>query len=62
MFPEIKDQEAQLIEPMQQEVLRLTNTFWVSFYIGKQIYDKKYIVALHNELMISTWLNPVLCL
>lgn len=33
----------QLIEPIQPEVFALSNQYWVSFYIDKVLYDKKYI-------------------
>jgi hypothetical protein len=32
-----------VIEPIQKEVLHLTNEYWVSYYVGNEIYDKKYI-------------------
>jgi len=31
------------IEPVSSEVFGLNNEFWVSFYINKKMYDKKYI-------------------
>ena len=31
------------IEPIQSAVFHLTNEYWVSYYIDRQIYDKKYI-------------------
>ena len=31
------------IEPIISDVFGLNNEYWVSFYIGKEIYDKKYI-------------------
>lgn len=31
------------IEPITSEVFGLNNEFWVSFYINKKMYDKKYI-------------------
>ena len=31
------------IEPVIQEVLGLNNEYWVSFYIDKQIFDKRYV-------------------
>jgi len=31
------------IEPIMTNVFGLTNEFWVSFYLNKNIYDKKYI-------------------
>ncbi|HNM26709.1 MAG TPA: hypothetical protein PKL15_14815, partial [Saprospiraceae bacterium] len=30
------------IEPVQKSVLTLANEYWVSFYIDRNIYDKKY--------------------
>ena len=32
-----------LIEPIDPALFKLANEFWVSFYIGNQIYDKKYV-------------------
>ncbi|PCJ87495.1 MAG: hypothetical protein COA57_04790 [Flavobacteriales bacterium] len=31
------------IEPIMENLFGLSNEFWVSFYIGKTIYDKKYV-------------------
>lgn len=31
------------VEPLVPDVLGLNNEFWVSFYLDKQIYDKKYV-------------------
>ena len=31
------------IEPIMPELFSLNNEYWVSFYIGSTIYDKKYI-------------------
>lgn len=31
------------IEPIMENVFGLNNEYWVSFYIGKTIYDKKFI-------------------
>jgi len=35
--------DIRLIEPIQKEVFGLNNEYWVSFYIGQNIYDKKFI-------------------
>ena len=32
-----------MIEPIMPDVFGLSNEFWVSFYLHKNIYDKKYI-------------------
>ncbi len=31
------------IEPILEDLFGLTNEFWVSFFLEKQMYDKKYI-------------------
>lgn len=32
-----------LIEPIDPAVFHLNNEYWVSYYIGKQIYDKRFV-------------------
>lgn len=32
-----------LIEPLDDKVLHLNNEYWVSYYIGSQIYDKRFV-------------------
>ena len=34
---------AMLIEPIQEEVFGLNNEYWVSFYVNKVMFDKKYL-------------------
>ncbi len=31
------------IEPVMPDVFELNNEYWVSFYVGKQIHDKKFV-------------------
>ncbi len=33
------------VEAIQEEVFHLSNEFFVSYYIGRQIFDKKFIFA-----------------
>ncbi len=40
---EVKAQSFKKIEPIVENVFGLNNEFWVSFYINKVMYDKKYI-------------------
>ncbi len=35
--------DIRLIEPIQKDVFGLNNEYWVSFYIGQNIFDKKFI-------------------
>ena len=32
-----------MVEAIQKKVFGLNNEYWVSFYIGKEIFDKKFI-------------------
>jgi hypothetical protein len=34
---------ATLVEPIDQSVFHLNNEYWVSYYIDKQIYDKRFV-------------------
>ena len=43
------------IEPIDPLLFKLSNEYWVSFYVGKEIYDKKYIFLpesiIHDNLI-----------
>ena len=41
--PKLASQSFVQIERIQPEVFTLCNEFWVSYYIDKEIYDKKFI-------------------
>jgi hypothetical protein len=32
-----------VVEPIDPQVFHLNNEYWVSYYIGKQIYDKRFV-------------------
>jgi hypothetical protein len=32
-----------LVEPINENVFHLNNEYWVSYYIGREIYDKKFV-------------------
>ena len=36
-------QTAVLVEPIDPAVFHLTNEYWVSYYVGRQIYDKRFV-------------------
>ncbi|MCY7351138.1 MAG: hypothetical protein LH606_10780 [Cytophagaceae bacterium] len=42
-FAEVPSGSHHLIEPIDPHLFHLTNEFWVSYYIGSQLYDKKFI-------------------
>ncbi len=42
-IPKLEAGEHALIEPIDPQVFHLNNEYWLSFFIGTQVYDKKYI-------------------
>jgi hypothetical protein len=43
MFPMLESGSAALIEPIDRQTFGLNNEYWVSYYQGNNIYDKKFI-------------------
>jgi len=43
MIPLIESNAFKLIETIDEQTFGLNNEYWVSYYIGNQIYDKKFI-------------------
>src|ERR1700744_6255280 len=43
MFPLVESNAFKLIEPIDEQTFGLNNEYWVSYYIGSQIFDKKFI-------------------
>lgn len=39
----VEPRSTALIEPIDQAVLHLNNEYWVSYYIGQEIYDKRFV-------------------
>ena len=39
----VKPNDTALVEPIDPAVFHLNNEYWVSYYIGKQIYDKRFL-------------------
>ncbi len=68
MFPLIKTGATALIEPIDPQVFGLNNEYWVSYFIGSRVYDKKYIfvpdtilaenIMLIEELGLKGVLHP----
>jgi hypothetical protein len=48
------------IEPIMDNLFGLSNEFWVSFYKGKDIYDKKYIFLPETITEENFTMIPVL--
>ncbi|WP_306641295.1 hypothetical protein [Sanyastnella coralliicola] len=47
-YDSIEPKSAQLIEPVLEEALTLTNQYWVSFYNDKVLYDRKYVFVAES--------------
>ncbi len=43
MIEKVHAESAAVIEPIQSELFVLSNEFWVSYYIERQIFDKKFV-------------------
>lgn len=43
MIPAVQGQASALIEPIDEQTFGLYNEYWLSFYVGSNIYDKKFI-------------------
>lgn len=60
MIEKLEAQEYAMVEPIMEEVFGLTNEFWLSFYIGNTIYDKKFIF-LPESIVESNFIRiPIL--
>ena len=60
MFPVVEGGSFKLIEPIDEETFGLSNEFWLSYYIGRDIYDKKFIF-LPESIVESNFIKlPVL--
>lgn len=35
--------ETVMVEPLDEKLFHLNNEYWVSYYIGTQIYDRRYV-------------------
>ncbi len=42
-FPEIEAEKHIVVEAIMPDVFHLNNEFWISYFLGNQIYDKKFI-------------------
>jgi hypothetical protein len=42
-FPLVEANSFKLIEPIDEQTFGLNNEYWLSYYIGREIFDKKFI-------------------
>ncbi|GGK83563.1 hypothetical protein ACD591_13955 [Rufibacter glacialis] len=43
MFDQMAPKSALQVEPIDPALFQITNEFWVSYYIGSTIYDKRFV-------------------
>ncbi len=56
----VEAKEYAKIETIMDNLFGLNNEFWVSFYLGKNIYDKKYIFLPETISEANLTLIPVI--
>ena len=58
----VPPKSAALIEPINPEVFHLNNEYWVSYYIGREIFDKRFVFVpdsiCEENLTFIKELNP----
>jgi len=59
-FEEIEPSGAVRVEPIDRQVFGLNNEYWVSFYIGSTIYDRKYVFLPETIMEENFTLIPVI--
>ena len=60
MFPIVQNGASVLIEPIDEQTFGLNNEYWLSYYIGKNIYDKKFIFLPESIVELNFIKLPVL--
>jgi hypothetical protein len=60
MFPVVDNQSYKLIEPIDEQTFGLNNEYWLSYYIGNNIFDKKFIFLPESIVELNFIKLPVL--
>jgi hypothetical protein len=60
MMPLVEGKATALIEPIDEQTFGLSNEYWVSYYIGRDIYDKKFIFLPESIIEVNFIKLPVL--
>lgn len=56
MFERVEGKSYVQVEPIDPAIFHINNEYWVSYYIGRQIYDKKFVFvpdAIQQENLIE---------
>src|ERR1700755_3119764 len=60
MFPLVEGKSFKLIEPIDEQTFGLNNEYWLSYYIGNNIYDKKFIFLPESIVELNFIKLPVI--
>src|ERR1700712_4826353 len=60
MIPVVDGKAFKLIEPIDEQTFGLNNEYWLSYYIGNNIYDKKFIFLPESIVEMNFIKLPVL--
>ncbi|MEO6979721.1 MAG: hypothetical protein ABJA76_18295 [Mucilaginibacter sp.] len=60
MFPLIAGNSFKVIEPIDEQTFGLNNEYWLSYYIGTHIYDKKFIFLPESIVEMNFTRLPVI--
>jgi hypothetical protein len=60
MIPVVDSKGYKLIEPIDEQTFGLNNEYWLSYYIGDNIYDKKFIFLPESIVEMNFIKLPVL--
>ncbi len=60
MFPLVEPGAYKVIEPIDEQTFGLNNEYWLSYYIGKDIYDKKFIFVPESIVEVNFIKLPVI--
>jgi hypothetical protein len=60
MIPMVESNSYKLIEPIDEQTFGLNNEYWLSYYIGKDIYDKKFIFLPESIVEMNFTRLPVI--
>jgi hypothetical protein len=60
MFPLVESGAFVLIEPIDEATFGLNNEYWLSYYMGKEIFDKKFIFLPESIVELNFIKLPVL--
>ncbi len=56
-FDKVEPKSYQVVEPIDPELFALCQKFWVSYYLGRDLYDKKYIFL--PEALTEKFIAPI---